>query len=54
MLHGDLHPALTCLAAEDTLRDAGRWVLPILALDVHRIALGKLSLGLPDPFPRPC
>lgn len=45
---------LTHLAAEDILTDAGRWVLPILALDVHHIALGKLSLGLPDPFPMPC
>lgn len=54
MLSGDLHAVLTPLAAEDTPGDAGGWALPILALDVHCIALGKLSLGLPDPFPTAC
>lgn len=54
MLCGDPRPVLTRLTAEDTPGNAGRWALPIPSLDVHRIALGKFSLGLPGPFPTPC
>lgn len=54
MLHRDPPPVLTRLTTGDTPRDAGRWALCIVALDVRGIALGKLSLGLPDPFPMAC